>query len=450
MFQIIFNELSAAEISSLPKKLQLELLAQFQILPADLDQLDSERFGVIEREGKKLYRYRAKDYRIYFAVDLDAFVGLREINPVIFRAVAIQFFSLAFDDAEPFRVELIQIRGQYLKLGQQLELQFLRQRRDLSGAQFIKDDLEHQRSNINSPHPRANPGNDLPCNCSGLFSEFYAGYFLAPIPPHENNFVAHLHIIDVADVDHHQIHRYPANKGATLPAHQDGGATIGKMPWITIGVTGRQGCDPHFSRSDKRATITDGAPFRHIANKDNSRFPCHHWLEQFLKFRQRRNPVKHDAGAHDLERRRIERECACALQDMRSVTSRNFGANPLDDSSKSDELAACEFCVFVRDRHVGRDAVNVDVRQLRHAFENFARFVFHYAHSPHAGVDFEIDRHRPESIERLRFFQTGDRRNKSALGDDRSFLRSCRAEDNDGMGERCAQRECLFQIGDAK
>ena len=67
MFQIIFNELSAAEISALPKKLQLELLAEFQILPEDLDQLDSERFGVIQREGKKLFRYRAKDYRIYFA-----------------------------------------------------------------------------------------------------------------------------------------------------------------------------------------------------------------------------------------------------------------------------------------------------------------------------------------------------------------------------------------------
>src|SRR5712675_1053274 len=66
MFQIIFNELSAAEISALPKRLQLELLAEFQILPEDLDQLDSKRFGVIEREGKKLYRYRAKDYRIYF------------------------------------------------------------------------------------------------------------------------------------------------------------------------------------------------------------------------------------------------------------------------------------------------------------------------------------------------------------------------------------------------
>jgi mRNA-degrading endonuclease RelE of RelBE toxin-antitoxin system len=67
MFQIIFNELSAAEISALPKKLQLELLAEFQILPADLEQLDSERFGVIERDGRILYRYRAKDYRIYFA-----------------------------------------------------------------------------------------------------------------------------------------------------------------------------------------------------------------------------------------------------------------------------------------------------------------------------------------------------------------------------------------------
>jgi mRNA-degrading endonuclease RelE of RelBE toxin-antitoxin system len=66
MFQIIFNELSAAEMSALPKKLQLNLLAEFQILPEDMDRLDAKRFGVIEREGKKLYRYRAKDYRIYF------------------------------------------------------------------------------------------------------------------------------------------------------------------------------------------------------------------------------------------------------------------------------------------------------------------------------------------------------------------------------------------------
>jgi len=67
VFQIVFNEISAAEMAQLPKELQLDLLAEFQILPEDLDSLDTERFGAIERDGQKLYRYRARDYRIYFA-----------------------------------------------------------------------------------------------------------------------------------------------------------------------------------------------------------------------------------------------------------------------------------------------------------------------------------------------------------------------------------------------
>lgn len=67
MLQIVFNELSAAEMAQLPKDLQLDLLAEFEVLPEDLDKLDGdERFGTIEREGKRLHRYRAKDYRIYF------------------------------------------------------------------------------------------------------------------------------------------------------------------------------------------------------------------------------------------------------------------------------------------------------------------------------------------------------------------------------------------------
>jgi mRNA-degrading endonuclease RelE of RelBE toxin-antitoxin system len=66
MFQIIFNEISAAELSNLPKDLQLDLLSEFQVLPGDLEKLDSEKFGRIEREGKTLHRYRVRDYRIYF------------------------------------------------------------------------------------------------------------------------------------------------------------------------------------------------------------------------------------------------------------------------------------------------------------------------------------------------------------------------------------------------
>lgn len=66
MYQIVFNEISAAEMARIPKELQLELLAEFQFLPDDLDQLDAKAFGVIVRDGKRLYRYRTKEYRIYF------------------------------------------------------------------------------------------------------------------------------------------------------------------------------------------------------------------------------------------------------------------------------------------------------------------------------------------------------------------------------------------------
>lgn len=68
VFQIIFNELSASEISQLDTMLQLDLLTEFKVSPEDLQQVDGERFGKLERDGKSLYRYRAKGYRIYFEV----------------------------------------------------------------------------------------------------------------------------------------------------------------------------------------------------------------------------------------------------------------------------------------------------------------------------------------------------------------------------------------------
>src|SRR6202035_3520764 len=85
MFQIIFNELSAAEMSALPKKMQLDLLAAFQILPEDLGRLDSKHFGVIERGGKKLYRYRAQDYRIYFEQTPEGVTIRRVLHKNTFR-----------------------------------------------------------------------------------------------------------------------------------------------------------------------------------------------------------------------------------------------------------------------------------------------------------------------------------------------------------------------------
>jgi hypothetical protein len=63
---MIFNAMSAAEMAALPKELQLDLLAEFHLMPEDLENLDTKRFGQLQRKGRKLYRYRAKDYRIYF------------------------------------------------------------------------------------------------------------------------------------------------------------------------------------------------------------------------------------------------------------------------------------------------------------------------------------------------------------------------------------------------
>ena len=68
MLQIVFNEVSAAEISLLDTLEQLELLDEFKVNENDLAHLEDNRFGKIERDGKTLYRFRSRDWRFYFEV----------------------------------------------------------------------------------------------------------------------------------------------------------------------------------------------------------------------------------------------------------------------------------------------------------------------------------------------------------------------------------------------
>ena len=68
MLQIVFNEISAAELSALDTLEQLELLEEFKVSRDDLQNLNGERFGRIERDGLVLYRFRADEYRFYFEV----------------------------------------------------------------------------------------------------------------------------------------------------------------------------------------------------------------------------------------------------------------------------------------------------------------------------------------------------------------------------------------------
>ena len=65
-FQIIFNPTSATELARMPKELQLEILGQFRGLPRQVLGVEAERFGELQREGRKLHRFRLGDYRVYF------------------------------------------------------------------------------------------------------------------------------------------------------------------------------------------------------------------------------------------------------------------------------------------------------------------------------------------------------------------------------------------------
>lgn len=71
MQQIAFNEISAAEVSAIPTAKQLQLFFSFNV---DEDCLNGnpkdDRFGVVERAGRRIYRFRSDDgYRIYFTVE---------------------------------------------------------------------------------------------------------------------------------------------------------------------------------------------------------------------------------------------------------------------------------------------------------------------------------------------------------------------------------------------
>lgn len=78
MLQIVFNVISAAEISQLGTLEQLELLDEFKVKEEDLENLEDDRFGRIERDNRVLFRFRAKEWRFYFEV-LDDHVKVHRV-----------------------------------------------------------------------------------------------------------------------------------------------------------------------------------------------------------------------------------------------------------------------------------------------------------------------------------------------------------------------------------
>lgn len=81
MQQIAFNEISAAEISAIPTMEQLQLFFAFKVDEAALNNLSADsEFGVIERDGQKIYRFRTEKYRIYFTMEEGVVVVQRVLH----------------------------------------------------------------------------------------------------------------------------------------------------------------------------------------------------------------------------------------------------------------------------------------------------------------------------------------------------------------------------------
>lgn len=85
VLQIVFNEISAAEISQLETLDQLDLLDAFRVTEDKLANLDGGEYAKFERNGKVLYRFRTKEYRIYF--------GVKDKNVIVHRVLHKNTFS---------------------------------------------------------------------------------------------------------------------------------------------------------------------------------------------------------------------------------------------------------------------------------------------------------------------------------------------------------------------
>ncbi|MEM7673838.1 MAG: cytotoxic translational repressor of toxin-antitoxin stability system [Verrucomicrobiota bacterium] len=81
MYQVTFSEQSLSELNKLDQLKQLELADVVgNLTPASLEN-PTEKIGVFNRDGKRLYRIRAGEYRVYFVVRSEDVIFCEVILP---------------------------------------------------------------------------------------------------------------------------------------------------------------------------------------------------------------------------------------------------------------------------------------------------------------------------------------------------------------------------------
>ncbi|OHE72369.1 MAG: cytotoxic translational repressor of toxin-antitoxin stability system [Verrucomicrobia bacterium GWC2_42_7] len=73
MHQVNFSEQSMGELKKLDKLEQLQLIEQFSSLTPDMLRKNNEEVGNFERDGKRFYRIKFSQFRLYFEKQEEAY-----------------------------------------------------------------------------------------------------------------------------------------------------------------------------------------------------------------------------------------------------------------------------------------------------------------------------------------------------------------------------------------
>src|ERR1700759_1935056 len=102
----------------------------------------------------KLFVFRHRQFRtekkitngvlVEHPVYQDALGAALEVNPVIVGSIAIKTFSFSLDNAESLGIKAVQIIGQKLEFGEQLQLKFFWNSGHFGRTDFVEDDLIHK------------------------------------------------------------------------------------------------------------------------------------------------------------------------------------------------------------------------------------------------------------------------------------------------------------------
>lgn len=90
-FQIIFTQAGTADLTSLPKLLQLEILSEFQAVKGEFNEKNPGPYKVVDQGGRRLFRHRCKDYRIYFSksdegITIERVLHKNTLNDFLYRS----------------------------------------------------------------------------------------------------------------------------------------------------------------------------------------------------------------------------------------------------------------------------------------------------------------------------------------------------------------------------